>query len=43
MNIENLKNATLIPSVEDPNKMYLCIGDIRHVFEEGKYVGWYHP
>lgn len=35
------ENATAMVSVEDPNTIYICIGDKRHIFNEGKYVGWY--
>lgn len=30
-------------SVEDPATEYLCFPDIRLVFNEGDYVGWYIP
>lgn len=33
-------------SVEDPNTVYVAIPgeeDIRHVFYEGQYIGWYMP
>ena len=43
MVIFDLKNATLIPDAENPNKMYLEHGDVRYIFEEGTYVGWYRP
>lgn len=43
MFVMNLTGATLIPSAEDPNKMYLERGDIRYIFENGEYVGWYRP
>ena len=43
MSILNLKDAFLIPSAENPNKMYLERGDIRYIFENGVYIGWYHP
>lgn len=43
MSILNLTNATLIPSAEDPNKMYLEDGDFRYIFENGVYVGLYRP
>ena len=41
--IFDLVNAILIPDAANPNKMYLCRGGIRYIFEEGKYVGWYEP
>ena len=28
-------------SCEDRNKVYVSLGAIRLVFEDGKYVGWY--
>lgn len=43
MSILKLNNATLIPSAENPNKTYLELGDIRYIFEDGVYVGWYRP
>lgn len=35
------KGATI--QVVNANKLYVCIGDIRYIFEEGKYVGYYKP
>ena len=43
MTIFNLERATLIPSAEEPNKMYLEHCGIRYIFEDGKYTGWYRP
>lgn len=43
MSIIKLEGATLIPSADDPYKMYLERGDIRYIFEDGVYVGWYRP
>lgn len=43
MSILKLEGATLIPSAENPNKMYLERGDIRYIFENVEYVGWYRP
>ena len=40
---ERLAGATLIPDAQNPNKMYLEHDNIRYIFEEGKYIGWYHP
>ena len=37
------KNANIMQSCEDPNKLYVCIGNKRYIFEEGKYIGWYEP
>lgn len=28
---------------ERSNRFYLCIFSRRFIFEEGKYVGFYHP
>ena len=42
-NEKNLKNATLMQDCENPKKFYLCVEDWRYIFEEGNYVGWYHP
>lgn len=39
-------NIMVMQSVEDPNTFYVVIpgeNDIRHIFYEGKYVGWYRP
>jgi hypothetical protein len=33
----------LISSCEDPNTAYLALPDIRLIFREGEYVGWYIP
>jgi hypothetical protein len=30
-------------SCEDPNTKYLVFPDIRLIFREGEYVGWYIP
>lgn len=33
-------------SVEDPNTIYVTLPGkegVRHIFREGKYVGWYKP
>lgn len=30
-------------SCENPNTVYVCLPRIRLIFDEGKYVGWYHP
>ena len=29
-------------SGEDPTRIYICLFGLRYIFEEGKYVGWYH-
>ena len=28
---------------EAPKRTYIGLFGIRFIFEEGKYVGWYHP
>ncbi len=33
----------LITSCEDTNTAYLALPDIRLIFREGEYVGWYIP
>ncbi len=33
----------MITSCEDPSTEYLAFPDIRLIFREGKYVGWYIP
>lgn len=30
-----------IESCENPNVTYCCLPDIRLIFEDGKYIGWY--
>ena len=40
---EYFENATLVQDCENPNKFYLCGLGRRHIFEDGKYVGWYNP
>ena len=32
-----------IVSSEDPNTVYLCFPDIRLIFRNNEYVGWYIP
>jgi len=34
-------NVKVMTSCEDPNTTYLCLPDIRLIFREGEYVGWY--
>lgn len=34
-------NAKLTVSAEDPNTSYLDLGDIRLIFKDGEYFGWY--
>ena len=29
-------------SCEDPSTVYLCFPDIRLIFRDGEYVGWYN-
>ena len=31
----------VIISSEDPNTVYLCFPDIRLIFRNGEYAGWY--
>lgn len=35
-------NAKLIPSAEDPNTTYVDLGDVRLIFKNGEYFGWYN-
>jgi len=37
------ENAELMVSCEDPSTTYLNIFDLRLIFREGKYIGWYRP
>lgn len=30
-------------SPEDPNRVYICLFGIRFIFQDRKYVGFYHP
>lgn len=30
-------------SCEDPTRIYFCLFGRRFIFENGKYIGWYHP
>lgn len=43
MSIFKLEGATLTPSVEDPNKMYMDHDGTRYIFEDGVCIGWYRP
>ena len=38
-----LKHTWLIKSCESENTFYLCKGDKRYIFRDGKYDGWYRP
>jgi hypothetical protein len=38
-----IMEVKLITSCEDPNTAYLALPDIRLIFREGEYVGWYIP
>jgi hypothetical protein len=40
---ELLRELTLMQDCENPSTTYLCIGSIRLIFHDGKYVGWYRP
>lgn len=33
----------VIVSCEDPSTVYIDFPDVRLVFRDGKYVGWYLP
>ena len=35
-------NAKLIVSCEDPNTAYVDLGDMRLIFKNGEYFGWYN-
>ena len=41
--MKDLAGAELISCEETLGRMYLCIGDRRYIFDDGKYVGWYRP
>lgn len=28
---------------DNPNRIYISLFGRRYIFEEGRYVGWYHP
>ena len=34
--------AKLIESCENPNTHYIDLGDIRLIFKDGEYAGWYN-
>ena len=34
---------TIMTSCEDPSTTYICLPDIRLIFRDGRYVGWYNP
>ena len=33
----------IIISCEDPSTTYLCYSDMRFIFRDGEYAGWYKP
>ena len=33
----------VMTSCEDPSTVYLCFPDIRIIYRDGRYVGWYVP
>lgn len=35
--------ATVEVSCEDPNTTHVNLGEIRLIFKEGRYFGWYRP
>lgn len=36
-------NVKVIASCEDPGTVYIDFPDIRLIFRDGEYVGWYRP
>lgn len=38
---ELCKEMTLKQDCEEPNKTLLCFCNLRLIFRDGKYVGWY--
>jgi hypothetical protein len=38
-----LEGARVITSCEDPNTVYVELGDVRYIFRNGEYDGWYIP
>ena len=40
---KRLRGGKRSTSPEDPNTEYLSFPDIRLIFNNGKYVGWYLP
>lgn len=40
--IEDDKPEIMI-SCEDPSTTYLCYRDMRFIFRDGEYAGWYKP
>lgn len=40
---ELFKTMTLMQDCEYPDTVYLCVGNIRLIFRDGKYIGWYKP
>ncbi len=40
---EEQMNMKAFASCEDPNTVYVEFPDVRLIFREGKYVGWYRP
>ena len=38
-----LMGVLRVVSPEDPHTEYLCFPDIRLIFRDGKYAGWYLP
>lgn len=43
VNEKQWKATTIIPDCEHPNRLYVCRGNKRYIFEDGKYIGWYKP
>lgn len=40
---KKIHSCELMQSCEDEKTMYLCDGDVRYIFREGKCIGWYLP
>jgi len=38
-----LEKSEIMVSCEDPNTTYLCYRDMRFIFRDGEYAGWYRP
>ena len=38
-----LEKPEIMVSCEDPNTTYLCYRDMRFIFRDGEYAGWYRP
>lgn len=38
-----LDKPELMISCEDSSTIYLCYRDMRFIFRDGEYIGWYKP